>query len=154
MKNILLFTILIFLVITAYFLDHKKSKLLFKDISFIKTETYIIEKKDNIWTIGKQVIDESFMNNYLEILKSIEVLSESSSSKTQGKILINETSLIIGEKLFGTNGFKLKVNDKWYIAKNNYTKDILYKDDNDLAYKQYLMVKNILNFKLNQIKLK
>lgn len=154
MKNLSLLIILITLTTFAYFISNENKNVI-KDvekIESIKTDQYELKRKSKkLWISNNISIDPKFIKTYLDILSSLELSGASDyKGETFGELKLfyneNKEHYILGEKVFSNNGIYLKVNSKWFIVKLNYTKDIIYKNDNDLALKQYDILYNIFNF--------
>jgi len=159
MKNIILVFILMALTTTAYFINEKETRNLVdtQTIISIKAQGYKLHF-DKDWKLNNKKIDENFIQIYLEILSGINIVKEANyNKKSISDLLIKypqkNLDLKIGEKAFADTGFYLKVNGHWFLVKSDFTKDIIYKDDNDLAQRQYLMLLNLFKFTDSQIKL-
>ena len=159
MKNILLVLILMALTTTAYFINEKENRNLVdtQTIISIKAQGYKLNFDKN-WKLNNKKLDKDFIQSYLEILSGINIVKEASYSKKSISDLLlkypqKTLDLKIGEKAFADTGFYLKVNGNWFLVKSDFTKDIIYKDDNDLAQRQYLMLLNLFKFTESQIKL-
>lgn len=154
MKNLSLFLILITITTFAYFINNENKDVIrdLSSIESIKSLNYEITKGDkSIWICDNRKVDVNFMNTFTQVLGSLELVQASKyQGKTFGELKIfyktNKDHYVLGEKVFSNNGIYLKVNSKWFIVKVNFTKDIVYKDDNDLALKQYDILYNIFNF--------
>ena len=159
MKNIILVFVLVALTTTAYFISEKENRTLVdtQDITSLKAQNYKLDF-DEYWILNKKKVDDDFMQIYLEILGGINIVKEIDyNKKSISDLLIKypqkNLDLKIGEKAFADTGFYLKVNGQWFLVKSDFSKDIIYKDDNDLAQKQYLMLLNLFKFTQSQIKL-
>lgn len=152
MKNLFLLLLLILLTAVGY-LSNIDDSYLFVDssnVDSISTNEYVL-KRNGSWKYGEKELKKGFINTFLNVLTSIEIVSEAKYlGKVSGIMNISYENIMfkleLGDKLFSDNGLYLKINNNWFIVKNTFSKEIVYKDNNDLASKQYDIIYNLFNF--------